>query len=238
MKRFYKAVTITPAVTGAPGTSFGIALDDRPVRTPARALLALPNIALAEAVAEEWRAQGIDVDPWSMPLTGLANAAIDRVAPDPSGFAAGLALYGESELLCYRAGEPPALVARQAAIWGPMLDWAAVRFDVSFTLVTGIMHQPQPARTLERLAEAIAARTPWELAALSPIVTIAGSLVIALALAEGTLDPDAAFDAAHLDELWQAEQWGEDWMAAETRAAHRADFNAACTFLNLVREAG
>ncbi len=223
MKRFYKTVSVTP--------ERGILLDARPVRTPAKALLILPNDGLAEAVAEEWRAQEADIRPLSMPCTGLANAVIDRVAPDPEAFAAGLSGYGESELLCYRAGEPPELVTRQEAVWGPLLAWARARYDVGFTLVTGIMHRPQPPETLARLGAAMAARSPWELAALSPIVTIAGSLVIALAVLEGAIEPDAAFDAAHLDELWQAQQWGEDWMAADQRAAHRKDFLDACTFL-------
>ncbi len=230
MKRFYTEVAVAAEHT--------ITLDGRPIRTPARALLALPNGGLADAIAAEWRAQGEQVVPHSMPLTGLANAAIDRVAPDPAAFAAGLAQYGESELLCYRAGEPPELIARQQAIWEPILDWARARYDVSFTLVTGIMHQPQPPETLARLSDAIAARSPWALAALSPIITIAGSLVIGLALAEDVLEADAAFDAAHLDELWQAEQWGEDWMAADARAAHRSDFLAAAGFLGLLHDGG
>jgi chaperone required for assembly of F1-ATPase len=228
MKRFYKTVSVTPAR--------GILLDARPVRTPAKALLVLPNDRLAEAVAEEWRAQGTDVVPHSMPCTGLANAVIDRVAPDPATFAAGLSHYAESELLCYRAGDPPPLVARQDAIWNPLLAWARARYDVGFTIVTGIMHQPQSPETLLRLGAAVAARSPWELAALSPIVTIAGSLVVALAVVEREVAPDAAFDAAHLDELWQEEQWGADDFALEARAAHRRDFLNACRFLDLLDE--
>jgi chaperone required for assembly of F1-ATPase len=226
MKRFYKEVAVTP--------DHGIALDGRPVRTPARAPLILPNSALANAVAAEWRAQESEINPRSMPVTGLANAAIDRVAPNAAAFAADLAKYGEIELLCYRADAPPDLVARQEVVWDPILNWARGRYDIGFTLVTGIIHQPQPPETLVRLALTLASRSPWELAALSPIITISGSLVIALAFAEGELAADAAFDAAHLDELWQAEQWGEDWMAAETRAAHRADFSDACRFLRLL----
>jgi chaperone required for assembly of F1-ATPase len=227
MKRFYTEVSVTEAL--------GVALDARPVRTPAGAPLTLPNAALADAVAKEWRAQGETIDPRAMPMTGLANAAIDRVAPGPAGFAAGLAAYAESDLLCYRAGDPPDLAARQERAWNPILDWARQRYDVAFTLVTGIMHQPQPPATVARLGEAIAARSAFELAALSPIVTIAGSLVIGLALVEDALDPAAAFDAAHLDELWQAEQWGEDDLALTARAARRSDFLAACRFLDLLR---
>lgn len=227
MKRFYKEVSVSP--------DLGILLDGRPVKTPGRLALVLPNAVLAEAVAEEWRAVGDEIDPRAMPLTGLANAAVERIAPDPVTFAAGLAAYAESELLCYRADGPPDLVVRQQALWDPILDWARTRYDVSFTLVTGIMHRPQPSETTARLGEAVAARDAFDLAALSPIVTIAGSLVIALALAEGALDPEAAFDAAHLDELWQAEQWGEDELALDQRASRRADFLSACRFLRLSR---
>lgn len=226
MKRFYKAVVVTP--------ERGIALDGRPVRTPGKLPLILPNAGLAEAVAAEWHAQGDDIFPQSMPLTGLANAAIERVAPDETGFAIELAVYAESELLCYRADAPPELVARQVVVWDPILEWARCRYDVSFTLVTGIMHHPQPSETLTRLRAAICNNGPFELAALSPIVTISGSLVIALAVAEDAITPEAAFDAAHLDELWQAEQWGEDDFALDQRAAHFNDFLAACDFLRLL----
>ena len=223
MKRFYKDVAVTP--------DRGITLDGRAVRTPARALLTLPNDVLAEAAAEEWRAQGEEIDPRSMAMTGLANAAIDRVAPHPAAFAAPLAAYAESELLCYRAEEPPELAARQDAIWGPILAWARTRYDVGFILVAGIMHQPQPAQTLSRLAEAVAARSIWELAALNPMVSISGSLMIPLAVLEGALEPDAAFAAAHLDEIWQAELWGEDDWALDARAVREQDFLNACQFL-------
>lgn len=227
MKRFYKQVSVTP--------DLGIALDGRPVRTPGRLPLILPNAGLAEAVAAEWQSQGDDILPQTMPLTGLANAAIERIAPDTAGFAAALAAYAESELLCYRADAPPPLVARQAEVWDPILAWARARYDIGFVLVEGIMHRPQPTETVARLSEALAARDAFDLAALSQIVTISGSLVIALAVLEGELAPDAAFDAAHLDELWQAEHWGEDDFALDQRAAHRADFLAACKFLGLLR---
>ncbi len=227
MKRFYKVAEVTP--------ERGIALDGRIVRTPAKAELRLPNDALARAIADEWQAQSEEINPHTMPLTGLANAAIDRVLPDPPAFAETLALYGESELLCYRAEDPPTLVALQNQDWNPILGWAQSRYDVGFTLVRGIMHQPQPPETLSRLRAALNARTPWELAALHPVVTITGSLVISLAVAEAKLDAHTAFDAAHLDELWQEEQWGADDFALEARAAHRRDFDAACRFLELLR---
>jgi chaperone required for assembly of F1-ATPase len=228
VKRFYTEVTLTPGL--------GIQLDARPVRTPAKALLTLPNAALAHAVAEEWRGQGDRIDPRTMPMTGLANAVIDRVLPDPAAFIAPLTGYAETDLVCYRAEEPFALVAKQNQDWNPLMGWAQTRFDVGFTLVRGIIHVPQPEETVVRLAAALAARAPWELAPLNPLITITGSLVIALALVEAAISPEAAFDAAHLDELWQEEQWGADDFALEARAARRADFMAAARFLALVQQ--
>ncbi|MDT8760103.1 ATPase [Sphingomonas psychrotolerans] len=226
MKRFWKEVTVEPGN--------GIALDGRPVRTPGRAILAVPTRDLAEAIAEEWRAVGDTLDPRAMPLTGLANAAIDRIAPDPAAFAAGLAKYGESDLLYYRAEEPAALVDRQAASWDPLLDWAQHRYDIHFEPVAGVMHHAQPEATIARLAEAVAALDPFRLAGLSPVVTISGSLVGALALVEDAATPEAIWQAAHVDEDWQAEQWGEDALATQAQEARRAEFDAGVRFLGLV----
>jgi chaperone required for assembly of F1-ATPase len=226
MKRFWKDVTVD--------AERGVRLDERPVRTPGRVPLLLPTDILAEAVADEWRDVADDIDPRAMPLTGLANAAIDRIAPDPAAFAAGLANYGESDLLCYRADSPPDLVARQAALWDPPLDWARDRYDVHFEIVTGVMHRPQPEATVERLGTAIAARPAFELAPLSPIVTITGSLVLALALAERAIEAEAVWAAANLDEDWQAEHWGEDDLAVKARETRQHDFEAAARFLSLV----
>lgn len=226
MKRFWKEVTV---VAGE------VQLDRRPVRTPGRVPLRLPTPTLAEAIAAEWRAVGDTLDPRAMPLTGLANAAIDRVSPDPAAFAAGLARYGESDLLCYRAEMPEPLVERQAALWDPPLAWAQARYDVHFAVVAGVMHRPQPPATLARLAEAIAARPPFALAPLSPVVTITGSLVLALALAEQALDADTVWTAANLDEDWQAEQWGEDALAVQAREHRRREYDAAVSFLAMAR---
>ncbi len=225
MKRFWKNVAVEAG---------SILLDGRAVRTPARAPLVLPTPELAEAVADEWRAVGEEIDPRAMPLTGYANAAIDKIVPDKTAFAPGLAAYGESDLLCYRAENPPELAARQAEIWDPLLDWARARYDIAFVVTAGIVHRAQPPETLTRLSAAVAARSPFELAALSPVVTIGGSLVVALMLAEEAITADAAFDATHLDELWQAELWGEEWMAADARALRRADFASADRLLRLL----
>lgn len=225
MKRFWKEVSVTTR---------GLTLDGKPVRTPGRTPLVLPSDALAEAVAEEWRAVGDTLDPRAMPLTGLANAAIDRIAPDTASFAAGLAKYGESDLLYYRAEDPEPLIARQAAAWDPLLDWARGRYDVHFETATGIIHRAQPEASVTRLGEAVAALDGFRLAGLSPVVTITGSLVAALALLEGAADAETIWAAAHVDEDWQAEQWGEDYLAVQAREAHRRDFDAGVRFLGLL----
>lgn len=220
MKRFWKAVTV------ADGT---ILLDGKLVRTPGRMTLLLPTARLADAVADEWRAVGDEIKPLEMKLTGLANAAIER-APSADM----LAVYGETDLLCYRAETPPELAAREAETWDPLLDWARKRFDIAFHVTAGIVHVSQPPETVYRLGAAAAAYNDFRRTALSPLVTIGGSLVVALMLAEGAITPNDAFDACHLDELWQAELWGEDWMATEARAARRADFLSAARFLSLL----
>jgi chaperone required for assembly of F1-ATPase len=226
VKRFYTAAGV--------GEGRRILLDGKTVKTPGRRDLALPTDALAESVADEWNAQEREIDPRAMPLTGLANAAIDRIAPDPQGFARGLAAYGESDLLYYRAEGPAPLVARQAERWDQILAWAQQRYDAVFEVTAGITHMPQPEETLGRLNAAVAARGPFALAGLSPLVTISGSLLVALALAEGAISLDTAWVAATLDEQWQAEHWGEDAEATAALANRRRDFEAAARFLALL----
>ncbi len=224
-KRFWKDVTIEGG---------GIRLDGRVLKTPARADLLLPTTSLAAAIAEEWRAVEGLIDPRAMPLTGLANAAIDRIAPDPATFAAGLARYAEADLLCYRADHPAELIAMQAATWDPPLAWARARYDIDFSLTTGISHIGQPVETVKRLSAAVSSRDAFHLAGLSPLVILSGSLVLALALAEGAMTEDAAWQAAELDHIWQAEQWGEDDLAITAREDKRRDFRAAARFLALL----
>lgn len=231
MKRFYKAATLADAGSGNGGR---VLLDGKPVNTPARRHLVVPTAELGEAVVGEWNAQGVDILPATMKLTGLVNAAIDRVAPDRSSFAAGIARYAQSDLFCYRAAIPPPLAARQAAEWDPLLAWARRRYDVDFAVTDAVLHVEQPAATVARLSAAVAALDAFRLAALSPLVTIGGSLVAALALLAGEIDAVQAFDATHLDELWQAEQWGDDAEAIAARDNRRADFFAAAGMLGLL----
>jgi chaperone required for assembly of F1-ATPase len=229
MKRFWTDVTVTEEDDG-----WAVRLDGRQVKTPARTSLVVPTQALAEAIAAEWRAIEEKIDPRAMPLTGLANAAIDRVAPDREAFAAGLGRYAEADLICYRADGPRALIAQQEAAWVPLLSWARRRHDVDFVTTSGLRHVPQPSATVERLSHAVAALDPFHLAGLSPLVTIGGSLVAALAVVEKAITPEAAWDAVSIDERWQLEQWGADAEAEAALGSRRRDFLAAARFLDLL----
>lgn len=228
MKRFYKAATAVAADGG-----WSILLDGRPVRTPARALLVLPTAALGSAVAQEWACQGEDIDPASMAMTGIANAAIDHVMPDPGAFSAPIAAYGESDLTCYRADGPEPLVVRQAEQWQPLIDWAQARYDVIFRVTSSIVHVPQPTETVARLGEAVRALDPFLLAPLSPLVSMSGSLIIGLAVLERAFPVAQLWQAAELDELWQAEQWGDDDQALLRRAQRHEAFMAAAGFAEM-----
>ena len=229
MKRFWKEVSVTRGDDG-----WEIRLDDRPVKTPARAALVVPTEALAEAVAGEWRDVAETIDPRAMPLTGLANAAIDRVAPDLQTFAGGLARYAEADLACYRADWPPELVERQGQAWDGLLAWARRRYDVDFSTTSGIMHVPQPQATVERLAYEVASLDSFRLAAMSPLVSIGGSLVAALAVLEKMISTGEAWEAVSIDERWQLEQWGSDSEAELALENRKQDFFGAATFLRLL----
>jgi len=229
VKRFWKEVTVEVA-----GEGWAIRLDGRPVKTPARAQLQVPTEALANAIADEWRAVGETIDPRAMPLTGLANAAIDRVAPARETCAKGLANYAEADLACYRSEGPSALVEREEREWDKLLGWARRRFDVDFVTTSGLMHVAQPAATVERLSHAVAALDPFRLAGLSPLVTVGGSLVAALAVLEKAMTPEEAWDAVSVDDSWQIEQWGADAEAEAALANRRRDFMAAARFLDLI----
>ncbi len=229
MKRFYAAAGAIEHEG-----SWTVILDAKAVRTPGRAPFVLPNGALAQAVAAEWAAQGEVLKPATMPLTGFAYAAIDRVAPDAPAFAHTLAAFAVTDLLAYRAEAPADLVARQAEAWDPLLAWARARYDVGFNVTAGIVHAAQPPTTLARITAAFAEFDAFRLAALHPVVTICGSAVIGLAVAERHLTVADAFAAGQLDELWQAEQWGTDPLATASLANRRAALDDAVRLLDLL----
>lgn len=229
MKRFYKEVTVV-----AGGDGYAVRLDGKPVLTPARRPLLVPSAALAEAMAAEWEAQKDIIKPDAMPLTRLANSAIDGVSERRLEVVADLTCYAETDLICYWAEHPRDLVTRQAHGWRPLLDWAASRFGANLQTFGGLMPQPQPADAVAALGQAVAALDPFRLAALHLMTTAMGSLVLALAVAERRLDAEAAFDLADIDERYQREQWGEDQEAARRRAQVRADIKTAARFLILL----
>jgi chaperone required for assembly of F1-ATPase len=228
MKRFWKEGRAVAADGG-----WTVELDGRQLRTPAKQPLVVPTEALADAIAQEWNGSGASIDPRAMPLTGLANAAIDRIVADPNMFVAGLAKYGEGDLLCYRAESQEALAERQEEEWGPLLAWARRRYDIDFEVTTGVTHVSQPESTVQQLRHGVASLDPFRLAGLAPLVTIGGSLVAALMIAEQAIAGEDAWSAVSLDESWQLEQWGADEEAVTMLANRRADFLAAARFLQL-----
>jgi chaperone required for assembly of F1-ATPase len=229
VRRFYKVVDAVAEPDG-----WAIRLDGRPVKTPARVPLAVPGEALAQAIVAEWESQGETIDPATMPKTGFANATIDRVLPALGDFRAQIAAYGGSDLFCYRAAEPPDLVALQAASWDPLLDWARSRFDVSFTVTSGIMPVDQPSATLARLSAVVDALDPWLLAGAATLTQIGGSLVGTLALLEEAISAPSLFALLTIDESWQAERWGKDAEAAAHLAARQVEFRDAAEYCWLV----
>jgi chaperone required for assembly of F1-ATPase len=232
MKRFYRTVAAAPGAGG-----HAILLDGKPVRTPDKAPLALPTAALAERVAAEWAAQEKDIQPETMPLTQLANTAIDRLPARREAVVAEIAGYAGTDLVCYRADRPVELAARQAAAWQPLLDWLEARHAARLAVVDGLLPAAQPDAAIAAVQAAVAAHDDFALAALHLATGAAGSVVIALALAEGEIDPEAAFAAAHVDELFQVERWGEDAEAAGRRDRILADLRAAADFIVLCRAA-
>ena len=218
------------------GNGYRVCLDDKPVWTPKRDILVAPTQALGQAIAAEWDAQREVIDPATMPLTRLANAIIDGVAEQPEAVAAEIGKYLGTDLLFYRAASPKELLARQARHWDPVLAWAREALGAEFRLGEGIVHVAQPEAALAAMRAAIPGDA-WRLGALHVATTLTGSALIALALARGALAADAAWQAAHVDEDWNMEQWGRDEMALERRAYRFAEFLAAATVLRELAEA-
>lgn len=226
-KRFYDEVAIA-AVEGG----YGLTLDGKPVRTPARAPLALPTLALAQAVAAEWRGQGEQIDPATMPLTRMANTALDGVAARIGAVAAEVVKFAGSDLVCYRAGEPETLVAAQNAAWTPALDFAREVLGARFNLAEGVMFVAQPEDSIAAVARAVEAEArrpdgPFRVAALHEMTALTGSALIALALAHGALGFEAGWAAAHVDEDHQIKLWGADEEALARREVRLRDMRAA-----------
>lgn len=209
------------------GDGWVVLLDDRLLKTPAKNDLSLPSRAFARAVADEWAGIEGEVDPQALPHTRMANVAIDRLATDPDPVIDMLAEYGATDLLCYRAAGPDALAARQADRWDPVLDWAGQTFGARLAVTTGVMHVTQNQADLERLRRPIADLSPFQLAPFHDLVTISGSLLLALGAAHRFLTVDDAFALSRIDEQWQEEQWGRDDEAHAAEALKHDEFRHA-----------
>ncbi len=229
-KRFYKKAAAIERDDGA----HGVALDGRPIRTPGGATLAVPTRALARAIAGEWRAQGDKIDPLSMPVMRLAATAIDQIGRERDVVVAQVAAYGGTDLLCYRAGEPPALVVRQTECWQPLLDWAAEEYGARLAVTTGVAPVAQDDAARSALDRAVKEHDDFRLAALSRVTAACGSLILALGLTARRIDADQAVAASQLDEDWQAGKWGRDREAGDRRVALAREISAAARYLKLL----
>ena len=225
-RRFYGRASVSD------DGSHTLLLDGRPVRTPARRLLSLPSAGLSEALAAEWNAQTETVDPARMPLTRLANTIVDGVPENRAAVADEVIKYLGSDLLFYRADQPAGLVARQAQAWDPVLAWARETLGARFVLSEGVVFVQQPERALDAARAAIP-HDPWRLGAVHAMTTLTGSALLALAVLKGRLRPEDAWAAAHVDEDWNIQFWGEDALAAERRAFRLAEMQAAAEVIRL-----
>ena len=221
-KRFWKEVSV-----GEGEGRFRILLDGRPVKTPGKRELALPRRDLADAVAAEWAAQTEYLDPATMPITRIANSIVDGVADRRDEVAADALKYGGTDLVCYRAESPERLVERQAEGWDPLLDWIDETHGCRLIVAEGVMHVAQDGDAINALGAVLAELDIWALGGLHVVTTLTGSFVLALALIEGRIDRDRAWDLAHIDDHWAAEVWGRDEEAEKRLAHRRREFDAA-----------
>lgn len=227
-KRFYREVTVAPR-----GAGHAVHLDGRPLRTPNKLVLVLPTSTMAEAIAEEWAAQGEHIDPMSMPLTRLANSVRDQVDGREQEVRADIVKYAGSDLLCYRADSPEGLVHAQAAAWDPVLDWARETIGADLAVCTGLMPVDQTADSRAAIEAAVAPLDSFRLASAHVMTTLLGSVLLMLATQAGRLTPDEIWKAAHVDEDWQIAQWGIDAEAARRQEGRKAEFLAAVRLYEL-----
>lgn len=231
MKRFYKTTG-----TGRAAEGCTVLLDDRPIRTPGRKLLALPNLALAEAVAAEWAAQGETIRPETMPLTRLANTVIDQMPARRDDALAEIMSYAATDLLCYRQAHPADLAERQARLWQPWLDWAAARHDARLVVTFTLDPTPQPERSLATLATVAASLDDWQLVGLHNTTRLTSSIILGLALLEGAIDTETAHTATLLEELYEIENWGLEAEQAKRHTTLHDDLTATALYCKALRE--
>jgi chaperone required for assembly of F1-ATPase len=240
-KRFWKQASVIelPAEgEGASGAIFGVALDSRPLRAPSKQPLRLSSRALAHAVVAEWDAQEKEILPHTMPLTQLANTAQDRMGPLREEIIAALLQHVDADTLCYYADEPQDLVDRQHAAWTPIVAWAQDRFGAAWRTTTGIMPLSQEAAVHQAVAAALADLSADELAAYQVVAPVTASILVGLAVVHGRLTADQAFSSALVEELFQAELWGEDYEAIDRWERIKGDLRSAEQYLTLLRAEG
>lgn len=230
MKRFYDTVSIAEADIG-----FEVLLDGKPIRTPNKARLVLPTRVLAIGVAEEWQAQSETVRVPDLHLTRLANTAIDRVFALRDETIATIIAYARTDLLCHRVDMPLELAEKQRQLWQPLLDWLALAYDAPLAVTTDIVPAAQPPASVDALHEAVMRLETFGLTALAEATGLTGSIVLGLALVEGKITPEAAFDMAQLEETYQMERWGEDAESAARRANLRIELRAVSQFSQLLK---
>ena len=230
MKKFYSEVAVASA-----GSTCSVALDGRSLKTPDQANYCLPTWNLANAIAAEWRAQGDEIDPKSMPLTMIASAAVDRAASKPEDVIDSIMRFAATDLLCYRAERPAQLVEKQNETWQPLLDWASVSLDAKLETTVGIVPIEQDGEAIAALRKKLLTCDHFKLAALHVLSAALGSIILALAVFECHIDVEQAVEASQLDEAFQANQWGEDDEAGERRQSVRAEATVAAQFLTLLQ---
>jgi len=220
-KRFWKTVDIR-----AEGTGFGVTLDGRLVKTPKGETLILPNFALAALVGREWEAVEDNVDFTIMPLTRLGFAALDHMESGLEAVLNEAARFAGTDLVCYPADYPQALIAREAAAWGPVLDWLRDEMGLTFVQQGSLMTREQPAETIEGVRAVLREASPYARAGLMAAIPLLGSVALALALFKGRLSAEEAFSASRVGEDFQKETWGEDAEALAREAAMRQDLQS------------
>jgi chaperone required for assembly of F1-ATPase len=226
-RRFYKNVEVVECETG-----YTVELDGRPIKTPAKNRLDFPTEMAASLSGEEWRAQGESIDPATMPVNRLANTALDGVAANEQAVMEDIIRFAGTDLLCYRVAHPETLVKTQERHWDPVLDWAAEALNVQFETVCGVTHVEQDQAAIRAFSSRLAShRNPLKLACLHTMTALTGSALLALAVAEGELDADAAWQAAHVDEDFNISQWGEDYEAAQRRERRFVEMRAAAELI-------
>jgi len=224
-KRFWENASVVEAENG-----FGIQLDGRSVKTPSKTPLVVDFHAIAHDIASEWMAQGEQVDPSTMPTTRMANSVIDKVSVNRDAIIEMLSEYAGSDLLCYRATTPQGLIAEQARVWDPILEWSANTMQAPFRVTQGVMYVDQPAQSIEVYRAKLQNMNDYQLAGAHDLITISGSMVVSMALLTNHLDVDQAWSAVTVDEIWQEKQWGADEEAQESQKIKYQDFEFALRF--------